>query len=130
MEDGRIDSKTLKVGDTIGVRETVCLGWKYFRYPITIPKVIKRITPKGTKIITEDGCEYDTRRTWFYKITAESKRQSNIALCAKKANYLIYELDKLKGEGTLLKISDDKLVEVCGLLNKIKELLTNDGKEV
>lgn len=120
MEDGRIDSKTLNVGDTIGVRETVCLGWKYFRYPITVPKVIKRITPKGTKIVTEDGCEYDTRRTWFYKITEESKRQSSIALCAKKANHRIYELDKLKDEGILLKISDDKLVEFANFSTRLR----------
>lgn len=125
MEDNRIDTKTLKVGDTIGVRETVCLGWKYFRYPITVPKVIKRITPKGTKIVTEDGCEYDTRRTWFYEITEESQRQSNIALCARKANNRLYELEKLKDEGMLLKLPDDKLVEFCNLLEKAKEVLTD-----
>ena len=125
MKDGRIDTSALRVGDTIGVREQVCLGWKYFRYPITVRKTIKRITPKGTKIVTEDGSEYDTRRTWFYEITGEGERQSKVARCAKKISYLLYELDKLKGEGTLFKISDDKLIEVCGLLDKIKEVVND-----
>ena len=120
MKDGRIDTSALRVGDTIGVREQVCLGWKYFRYPITVRKTIK-----GTKIVTEDGSEYDTRRTWFYEITEEVERQSKVARCAKKISYLLYELDKLKGEGTLFKISDDKLIEVCGLLDKIKEVVND-----
>lgn len=85
----------------------------------------RSITPKGTKIVTEDGSEYDTRRTWFYEITEEVERQSKVARCAKKISYLLYELDKLKGEGTLFKISDDKLIEVCGLLDKIKEVVND-----
>ena len=48
-----------------------------------------------------------------------------VARCAKKISYLLYELDKLKGEGTLFKISDDKLIEVCGLLDKIKEVVND-----
>lgn len=119
MQDERISVDELKVGDTIGIRKSAVIAWSHFRYPITIQKVIARITPKRTKIITEDGCEYDTRRNFFYKLTEKSKHETMIARYALNISKRLRELEEAASSGKLYKLSDDKIERISKLLDEI-----------
>lgn len=119
MQDDRISIDELKVGDTIGIRKGTLIAWSHFRYPITIQKVIARITPKRTKIITEDGCEYDTRRNFFYKLTEKSKHETMIARYALNISKRLRELEEAASSGKLYKLPDDKIERISKLLDEI-----------
>ncbi len=123
MFEKRIPTANLKVGDTIGVRKTTQIGWSYFRYPMTLIKKIKRITPKGTKVITEDGCEYDTRQERFYEITEESSQETMIARCAININNTLYALEVARSSGKLYNLNDEKIEKVSRLMDEIKEVV-------
>lgn len=126
--DKRIPPDQLMVGDVIGVREAVSVGWKHFRHPITVPRTIKRITPKRTKIITDDGREYNVNRTWFYVIDEETKRINKVALCAAKINRSLYCLEKSRSDGTLFSASDDGIVAASSLLDEVCAILCGEEK--
>lgn len=123
MFDERISLKDIKVGDTIGVKKPTQIGWSCFRYPVTEAKVVKRITPKGTKIITEDGCEYDTRREWFYKITEETEQQTKVAECARNIASGLYLTEQARSSGKLYNLRDEKIVRISALMDEITEVL-------
>lgn len=119
MQDDRISVDELKVGDTIGIRKGTMIGWSHFRYPIAVQKVIARITPKRTKIITQDGCEYDTRRNYFYRLTEKSKHETMIARYALNIGKKLHELEEAVSSGKLYKLSDDKIERISKLLDEI-----------
>lgn len=121
--DQRIPVDQLKVGDTVGIRERVTLGWKAFRYPVTIPKSIRRITPKRTKIVTDDGCEYNVRNTWFYVVDEDAKRKNEVVLCAKTIGQFLYDLERARNSGELFSASDEKIVAAAALLDEVRTIL-------
>ena len=123
FDDKRIPTASLKVGDTVGVQKPTQIGWSFFRYPMTLAKKIKRITPKGAKIITEDGCEYNTRQEWFYKITEESNRKTMIARCAVNIHKTLYTLEQAKSSGKLYNLTDEKIEKISRLMDEIKEVV-------
>jgi hypothetical protein len=60
IELKKIDKDTLKVGDVVGVAREVSFGWKSsFRHQLITPAKITRITPKRTKIETDQFGEHD-----------------------------------------------------------------------
>ena len=71
----------LKVGDTVGYCRDVSYSWhKSFRYPIVLRRVIKRITPKRTKFVLDDGIELSVDEAKrLVVINDEASRQSSIA---------------------------------------------------
>lgn len=119
-----IPVEDLKVGDVIGIRKGVQIGWSNFRYPITVQKTIARITPKKTKVVTDDGCEYDTRRNWFYKITEKVEHESMIAQYAININKKLNALGDTARSNMLYKVSDDKIEKISKLLDEIMEVLS------
>lgn len=121
-DETRIPADSLKVGDTVGIQKHIRVGWSSFRYPMTFAKKIKRITPKGTKVITEDGCEYNTRREWFYKITEESTRKTMIARCAINISKTLNALEIATSSGKLYNLEDEKIEKISKLMDEIKKL--------
>lgn len=109
---------SLKVGDVVGIREPTQIGWSYFRYPMTIPMTIERITPARTKFVMTNGCEYGKNEP-FYSITEESTKRNQIARCALKLNKHLAELEKLQREGKLFTQNDEFIVKASELLEQI-----------
>lgn len=62
----------LKPGMMVCVPGSVTYGWhQYTGLTIYKPCTIKRVTPKKTKVICEDGSEYFTKETTFLKPVQE-----------------------------------------------------------
>lgn len=63
-----IPAADLKPGMRVCVPRSVTYGWhQYTGLTIYKPCTIKRVTPKKTKVICEDGSEYFTKETTFLK---------------------------------------------------------------
>lgn len=63
-----IPAADLKPGMRVCVPRSVTYGWhQYTGLTIYKPCTIKRVTPKKTKVICEDGSEYFTKDTTFLK---------------------------------------------------------------
>lgn len=67
-----IPADDLKPGMRVCVPRPVTYGWyQYTDLTIYKPCTIKRVTPKKTKVICEDGSEYFTKETTFLKPVQE-----------------------------------------------------------
>lgn len=67
-----IPADDLKPGMRVCVPRPVTYGWyQYTGLTIYKPCTIKRVTPKKTKVICEDGSEYFTKETTFLKPVQE-----------------------------------------------------------
>ena len=66
IELKEIEKDTLKVGDVVGVAREVSYGWKSsFRHQLITPAKITRITPKRTKIETDQFREHDKNEIFY-----------------------------------------------------------------
>lgn len=117
-----IDKDTLKVGDRVGVRIATRIGWGYFRYPKTVPMVIKRITPARTKFVMENDVEYGKYEP-FYELTEKAEQQTHVAKCAENISKALNYIDDMKRNSKLYSQDDDTIVTVSELFDKIMEEL-------
>ena len=125
-----IDKDTLKVGDVVGVAREVSYGWaSSFRHQLITPAQITRITPKRTKFFTDKFGEHDKREI-FYECDSEAARETFLAKAFRdiidgiyELNELIYELNGLKRNDCIGRISDENLQEVAKHMNAIMKIL-------
>lgn len=125
-----IDKDTLKVGDVVGVAREVSYGWgSSFQHQLITPAQITRITPKRTKFFTDKFGEHDKREI-FYECDSEAARETFLAKTfldimdgIYELNKLIYELNGLKRNDCIGRISDENLQEVAKHMNAIMKIL-------
>lgn len=84
IELKKIDKDTLKVGDVVGVAREVSFGWESsFRHQLITPAKITRITPKRTKIETDQFGEHDKNEI-FYEYDENAEKENELAIMFKQ----------------------------------------------
>ena len=84
IELKEIDKDTLKVGDVVGVAREVGIGYmSSFRHDRIIPATITRITPKRTKIETDQFGEHDKNEI-FYEYDENAEKENELAIMFKQ----------------------------------------------
>lgn len=122
IELKKIDKDTLKVGDVVGVAREVSCGWKSsFRHQLITPAKITRITPKRTKIETDQFGEHD-RHEKFYEYNYNAEKENELAEKFCQIRDGVYDLYEFKRKG-LDRISDEDLPEVAEHMKEITEIL-------
>lgn len=122
IELKKIDKDTLKVGDVVGVAREVSCGWKSsFRHQLITPAKITRITPKRTKIETDQFGEHD-RHEKFYEYNYNAEKENELAEKFCQIRDGVYDLYEFKRKG-LDRISDEDLPEVAEHMKAITEIL-------
>lgn len=123
IELKKIDKDTLKVGDVVGVAREVSFGWKSsFRHQLITPAKITRITPKRTKIETDQFGEHDKKEI-FYELDGDAGNENYLAKSFKCLSDGIYKMEELKRTDRLREISDEDLPEVAEHMKAITEIL-------
>lgn len=123
IELKEIDKDTLKVGDVVGVARKVSCGWKSsFRHQLITPTKITRITPKRTKIETDQFGDHD-RHEKFYEYNYNAEKENELAEEFCQIRDGVYDLYEFKREG-LDRISDEDLPEVAEHMKAIGRLVS------
>lgn len=120
----------LKVGDIIGIRKPVPLDWGVcFRYMITEPEKIARITPKRTKVVTESGKEFKMSSTIFYVVDEEANHKTKIAQRVQDIDNAFHAIEMARRSRALFSVSDESIIKIATLMNEInKEISENSQK--
>lgn len=114
----------LRVGDIVGYCRYVSFSWhRNFRYPIVLRRVIKRITPKRTKFVLDDGIELDVGEAKrLVVINDEASRQSSIARVFSDLQSIEYKIAEAKRHSNYViedKLTDEELVEYHKVMKNI-----------
>lgn len=118
-----IDKNTLKVGDWVGVARKVSCGWgSSFRHQLIIPAKITRITPKRTKIETDQFGEHDKNEI-FYEYDENAKKENELAIMFKQfkdGRRAFEDFDRKYGLGS---IKDEDIINMAYHMKAITEIL-------
>ena len=128
IELKKIDKDTLKVGDVVGVAREVSFGWKSsFRHQLITPAKITRITPKRTKIETDQFGDHDRYET-FYECNFNAEKENELAEKFVQLKESLWDIEIFR-KGGLTRISDEDLPEVAEHMKAITEILKKYRKE-
>lgn len=123
IELKEIDKDTLKVGDVVGVARPVRTGWySQFRHSKIYQATITRITPKRTKIETDQFGEHDKNEI-FYEYDENAEKENVLAIMFeqfKDGRYALEDFDRKYG---LDSIGDEDLMEAAEHMKAITEIL-------
>lgn len=123
IELKKIDKDTLKVGDVVGVAREVSRGWKSsFRHQLITPAKITRITPKRTKIETDQFGEHDKNEI-FYEYDENAKKENELAIMFKQIKdrrRAFEDFDRKYGLGS---IKDEDIQNMAYHMKAITEIL-------
>lgn len=109
-----ISADDLKPGMRVCVPRNVTYGWhQYTGLTIYKPCTIKRVTPKKTKVICEDGTEYFTKETTFLKPVREMNIENE------RAGYF-YQICK-----TVTDLGRQSVINYVGSYEDMKEAVKN-----
>lgn len=123
IELKKIDKDTLKVGDVVGVAREVSCGWKSsFRHQLITPAKITRITPKRTKIETDQFGEHDKNEI-FYEYDENAKKENELAIMFKQFKDGRYAFEDFNRKYGLDSIGDEDLMEAADHMKAITEIL-------
>jgi len=123
IELKKIDKDTLKVGDVVGVARGVSCGWKSsFRHQLITPAKITRITPKRTKIETDQFGEHDKNEI-FYEYDENAEKENELAIMFKQIKdrrRAFEDFDRKYGLGS---IKDEDIQNMAYHMKAITEIL-------
>ena len=123
IELKKIDKDTLKVGDVVGVAREVSIGWKSsFRHQLITPAKITRITPKRTKIETDQFGEHDKNEI-FYEYDENAEKENELAIMFKQIKdrrRAFEDFDRKYGLGS---IKDEDIQNMAYHMKAITEIL-------
>lgn len=123
IELKKIDKDTLKVGDVVGVARGVSCGWKSsFRHQLITPAKITRITPKRTKIETDQFGEHDKNEI-FYEYDENAEKENELAIMFeqfKDGRYALEDFDRKYG---LDSIDDEDIQNMAYHMKAIMEII-------
>ena len=118
-----IDKDTLKVGDVVGIAREVSYGWKSsFRHQLITPAKITRITPKRTKIETDQFGEHDKNEI-FYEYDENAEKENELAIMFKQFRDGRYAFEDFNRKYGLDSIGDEDLMEAADHMKAITEIL-------
>nr|DAP34718.1 MAG TPA: hypothetical protein [Caudoviricetes sp.] len=123
IELKKIDKDTLKVGDVVGVARKVSCGWKSsFRHQLITSAKITRITPKRTKIETDQFGEHDKNEI-FYEYDENAEKENELAIMFKQfkdRRRAFEDFDRKYGLGS---IKDEDIINMAYHMKAITEIL-------
>lgn len=91
-----ISKDNLRVGMEVCTREIIRYGWAQDTgLTFYHSHVIQRITPKKTKVVCEDGFEFNTRETTFYKVVPEMKEENEKVKLYRRMTRIVSNIEKL-----------------------------------
>lgn len=123
IELKEIDKDTLKVGNVVGVARKVSCGWKSsFRHQLITPAKITRITPKRTKIETDQFGEHDKNEI-FYEYDENAKKENELAIMFKQFRDGRYAFEDFNRKYGLDSIGDEDLPEVAEHMKAIMKIM-------
>lgn len=129
IELKEIDKDTLKVGDVVGIARSVRIGWySQFRHMRVVPAKIVRITPKRTKIETDQFGEHDKNEI-FYEYDENAEKENELAIMFeqfKDGRYALEDFDKKYG---LDLIDDEDIQNMAYHMKAIMEIIEKYRKE-
>lgn len=124
-----INRDDLKVGDIVGIAREVNCGWgASFRHKRIYPATIVKITPKRTKIETDQFGEHDKCEI-FYEYDDNAKKETELAEKFIKIRNAVYKLDKFRNVPGLRHLRDEDVLEMADYAEKIMEILDKYRKE-
>lgn len=123
IELKKIDKDTLKVGDVVGVARKVSCGWKSsFRHQLITSAKITRITPKRTKIETDQFGEHDKNEI-FYEYDENAEKENELAIMFKQfkdGRSAFEDFDRKYGLGS---IKDEDIQNMAYHMKAIMEII-------
>lgn len=123
IELKEIDKDTLKVGDWVGIARPVRIGWySQFRHLKICQATITRITPKRTKIETDQFGEHDKNEI-FYKYDENAEKENELAIMFEQFKDGRYALEDFDKEYGLDSIGDEDLPEVADHMKAMMKIL-------
>lgn len=123
IELKEINKDTLKVGDVVGVARPVRTGWySQFRHLKICQATITRITPKRTKIETDQFGEHDKNEI-FYEYDENAEKENELAIMFEQFKYGRYALEDFDRKYGLDSIDDEDLMEAADHMKAITEIL-------
>lgn len=123
IELKEIDKDALKVGNVVGVARKVSCGWKSsFRHQLITPAKITRITPKRTKIETDQFGEHDKNEI-FYEYDENAKKENELAIMFKQFRDGRYAFEDFNRKYGLDSIGDEDLPEVAEHMKAIMKIM-------
>lgn len=123
-----INKDDLKVGDVVGVAREVRCGWGLgFRHVMVYPAKIVRITPKRTKIETDEFGEHNKYET-FYKYDSDAIKENKMAEKFRMIQKGVYDIEDFKLKCGLGVIKDEDLDALSEHINAVTEILKRYGK--
>ncbi len=129
IELKKIDKDTLKVGDMVGIARKVSCGWKSsFRHQLITPAKITRITPKRTKIETDQFGEHDKNEI-FYEYDENAEKENELAIMFKQlkdGRRAFEDFDRKYGLGS---IKDEDIQNMAYHMKAIMEIIEKYKEE-
>ena len=129
IELKKIDKDTLKVGDMVGIARKVSCGWKSsFRHQLITPAKITRITPKRTKIETDQFGEHDKNEI-FYEYDENAEKENELAIMFKQlkdGRRAFEDFDRKYGLGS---IKDEDIQNMAYHMKAIMEIIEKYTEE-
>lgn len=129
IELKKIDKDALKVGDVVGVARKVSCGWKSsFRHQLITPAKITRITPKRTKIETDQFGEHDKNEI-FYEYDENAEKENELAIMFKQlkdGRRAFEDFDRKYGLGS---IKDEDIQNMAYHMKAIMEIIEKYKEE-
>lgn len=123
IELKKIDKDALKVGAVVGVAREVSCGWKSsFRHQLITPAKITRITPKRTKIETDQFGEHDKNEI-FYEYDENAEKENELAIMFEQFKYGRYALEDFDRKYGLDSIDDEDILNMAYHMKVITEIL-------
>lgn len=123
IELKEIDKDTLKVGDVVGIARPVRIGWySQFRHMRVVPAKIVRITPKRTKIETDQFGEHDKNEI-FYEYDENAEKENELAIMFeqfKDGRRAFEDFDRKYGLGS---IKDEDIQNMAYHMKAIMEII-------
>ena len=113
----------MKVGDMVGIAREVSCGWKSsFRHQLITPAKITRITPKRTKIETDQFGEHDKNEI-FYEYDENAEKENELAIMFKQLKderRAFEDFDRKYGLGS---IKDEDIQNMVYHMKAIMEII-------
>lgn len=123
-----VNIDTLKVGDEVGVCKYPSYGWNHrFRYPAITTHTIKKITPKRTKFVLDNGAELNIQEAKQLVIwNQDAEYMNKIASKYNVLKNMLYKIDQATRNGEYVidnRLNDVELLEYMNAVRKVYDKL-------
>lgn len=124
----RVHIKSLKEGDEIYIPSTINTLWwnpRAFKYCQYRKEVVKRITPKGTKLVTMSGKSLRDK-DFIYLPCEEIERRNHIV---NEYVFILKFCHSLEAELHKREFSDEEIVKMANMFREVRTILESDKNE-